>query len=118
MTLKVVKVDKKLPLTNITVTLYECYEDEENIESYLGCFELDDEDDEFFLYLDHVRRPPWRKGESFLPRVIDHIFESFKFEKLLCLPLEKYRPYYEKLGFKIYKQIGDDIYYYKEKGDT
>lgn len=108
-------VEKELPFIHTKVSMYECYDTIDGKEESVAGFELDFEDDEFFLYLEHVFRPQKFRGRGYLPKIIDYIFETFKFEKLVCLPLDKYRTYYEKLGFKIYKQIGDDIYYYKEK---
>lgn len=63
------------------------------------------------LYLEDIYRSQEYKGKGYLKQVINILKDKFK-RDIECLPLNKYRSYYEELGF-VEKQRNneDDIYY-------
>ena len=90
--------------------IYEGYEDNSN-EAFVA-FEIEFEKDNV-VSLEHVWRVPKFKGIKALPQVIDWLANEFKPKAIVCLPLQKYRGYYEELGFEQYEVNGEDIYYIK-----
>lgn len=105
--MRVIKTNKQVYKNS---TLYEVYKKDELV----GNFILDTQRDEFYLYLEHIYRVQKFKGIRLLEFVIKWIEENIKPEKLTALPIDNYRPYYESLGFKVYKTLLDDVYYVKE----
>ena len=112
--MRVQKVTKKF-FCGTEIEVYQVFDKIWFKEVEVGAFELDNSDDEFYLHLDHVYRNKRYKNRRYLEKIVNWIFENIKPDKLTCLPLEKYRPYYEKLGFRPFRMIHDDIYYIKEK---
>ena len=66
------------------------------------------------ISLENIWRVPKYRGIRILPKAINWIEHHFKPKAIVCLPLKKYIPYYESLGFKVLEVQGDDIYYIKE----
>lgn len=97
-----------------SVELFHVYDRINGSLKEVGVFGLDDEDKDE-MYLEYIKRREQYKGRRYLEKVINWIFDELKPKKLTVLPLSKYHKYYESLGFRIYKQYGDDIYYIKER---
>jgi hypothetical protein len=106
-----VRVEETDKLQSKGLKLYQMYSENELVANFI----LDKERDGFYLYLEHIYRREEFRGNNVLERVVNWIFENIKPDKLTALPMEEYRPYFEKLGFKVFNVIGEDIYYYKEK---
>lgn len=107
---------KKLVENDQNIAIYNVYDIIDSKEENVASFELDLSQDEYYLYLEHICRDRRFKGRGYLPKVLNWIFDTFKPEQIVTLPLRQYRAYYESLGFKVYKTISkDDIYYVKER---
>lgn len=70
--------------------------------------------DDKTVSIENVWRVPKFKGIKALPKVVRWIEKTFNKEQILCLPLKKYRSYYESLGFTQHHIEGEDIYYAKQ----
>lgn len=51
------------------------------------------------LFIEHIIRDEQFKGNRILEGTVNELVRRFK-QNIYCIPLEQYRPYYEKLGFK------------------
>lgn len=63
------------------------------------------------IYLENIKRNEKYKGNRYLEQVVKYLS---KFNKPIgCLPLSKYRSYYEALGFQKYFEVAqtEDIFY-------
>ena len=77
----------------------------------VGSLELELRENE--CYIANIRKSLTYKGSKLLEEVINQLIKNHNI--ITCLPLPKYRTYFEQLGFKIYKQEGEDIYYILNK---
>ena len=111
-----IKISYKL-FCGAEIELYKILDTVNGKREEIGLFELDDEDSRE-MYLEYIKRYKQFKGRKYLEKTIDWIFKELKPKRLTVLPLEKYRKYYESIGFKPYKQCNDDdIYYVKENNN-
>lgn len=63
------------------------------------------------ISIENIWRAPAYRGIQILPKAVNWIEHHFKPSAIVRLPLEKYVPYYESLGFTLYEVKGTDIYY-------
>ena len=77
----------------------------------VGSLELELRETE--CYIANIRKSSTYKGSKLLEKVINQLINNHNI--ITYLPLPKYRTYFEQLGFKIYKQEGEDIYYILNK---
>lgn len=81
---------------------------------YAGCIETNYRSDINSLYIENIKKNKDYKGKGLLKQVIEELHKKYN---IGCLPLPKYRSYYEYLGFteyfsiKIDEQAQEDIYY-------
>ena len=76
----------------------------------VGALEANYQDHMNSFYIENIKKSNDYKGHGLLKEVIDHLHNVWKVD-IGCLPLPKYRTYYEALGFKPYLTQGEDIYY-------
>lgn len=88
------------------MVIYEIFIDGEYAGSLEGNYQA--ETNSFFI--ENIKKSNDYKGKEVLKKVVDYLHKDKKVD-IGCLPLPKYRSYYEKLGFKKYLQHGEDIFY-------
>ena len=64
------------------------------------------------FYIENIKKNNNYKGHELLKKVVNYLFDEKGYD-LGCLPLSKYRSYYEELGFTECFRNGDDIFYHK-----
>lgn len=67
------------------------------------------------FYIENIKKSDSYKAGHLLEDVVNYLYND-KGYNLGCLPLEKYRGYYEELGFTPFIHNGDDIFYHKIHG--
>lgn len=86
--------------------IYDIYIDGE----YAGALEGNYKEQINSFFIDNIKKNNNYKGHDLLKQVIEYLHNEKKYD-LGCLPLPKYRSYYEELGFKEYFRNGEDIFY-------
>ena len=88
--------------------IFSIYKDDELAGGLEGHLDIDKNT----FYIENIRKDDNYKGRGLLKEVVEELYDNRGYD-LYCLPLPKYRPYYEELGFEVYEQNGEDIYYRK-----
>ena len=78
----------------------------------VGSVELIFNECENYIYIENICRLTKFKNNKYLSKVIKYLKDTYNTE-IRCLPLQKYRTYYESLGFVPYEQTNEDDIYYK-----
>lgn len=64
------------------------------------------------FYIENIKKSNSYKAGHLLEDVVDYLYNDKGYD-LGCLPLEKYRSYYEELGFTPFIYNDNDVYYHK-----
>lgn len=62
------------------------------------------------IFIENIFLQVENRNRGYLRQIINHLSA---YGRLRCLPLPEHRCKFEHLGFKPYKQEGEDIYYMK-----
>ena len=91
---------------NTDTYVYNIIKNEVNI----GSIELIDQPNINTLYIENIYKDKNYTGKRLLKEVLLYLRSKYNCN-IACLPLDKYRSYYESLGFVKSLVLGEDIYY-------
>ena len=101
-------VELKLKDTINDNDIYDIYID--NV--YVGGLEANYDPRINSFYIENIKKSDSYKAGHLLEDVVNYLYNNKGYD-LGCLPLEKYRSYYEELGFTPFIHHGNDIFYHK-----
>ena len=101
-------VELKLKSTVNDNDIYDIYID--NV--YAGGLEANYDPRINSFYIENIKKSDDYKSGHLLEDVVNYLYNDKGYD-LGCLPLEKYRGYYEELGFTPFAYNNDDVYYHK-----
>ena len=107
-------VELKLKDTIYDNDIYDIYIDD----VYAGGLEANYDPRINSFYIENIKKSDDYKAGHLLEDVVNYLYNDKGYD-LGCLPLEKYRGYYEELGFTPFIYNDNDVYYHKmHKGDS